>query len=251
MSTILFDVTDGVAHLRLNRPDVSNAVDLPTAFELTALVDRVAAEDDIRVLVVSGEGARFCAGGDVRSMVANAGRSAEVSYVEELAQVLDAALLKMAAVAKPVLCAVHGAVAGAGLAVMLSCDVIVAEPQTKFVMAYSAVGLTPDCGLSWLLPRAIGQQRALAFAITGATLSAAEALDHGLIAAVDADPLTRAQELARRIAGGPAEALGETRRLLRDAWARSRAETGADESATIARVSTTPYAAAAIGRFAR
>src|SRR3954452_13593856 len=94
------------------------------------------------------------------------------AYILELAGALDAATQRLAAVEKPVVGAVQGAVAGAGLAVMLSCDLVVAAPATKFVIAYPGVGLTPDCGVSWLLPRAIGQQRALHMALTNTPVTA-------------------------------------------------------------------------------
>jgi 2-(1,2-epoxy-1,2-dihydrophenyl)acetyl-CoA isomerase len=248
---LLTTVQAGVARLHLNRPDVSNSIDLAAAHALDDAVQSVAASTEVRSVLVTAEGPRFCAGGDVRSMVASSTRGSEGSgYIEELAHVLDGALLRLARLPMPVACAVQGAVAGAGLALMLSCDVIIAAPRTKFVMAYSSVGLTPDCGLSWLLPRAIGQQRALAFALTGMTLTAEQAVDWGLVTLTDAAPVERATVLAAQMSAGPAHALGQTRRLLRAAWASSRVETGDDESRTIAFAAETPYAAEALRRFA-
>jgi enoyl-CoA hydratase/carnithine racemase len=105
------------------------------------------------------------------------------SYVHELAATFEAGLRRLSELPVPVVAAVHGAVACAGLAVVLNCDVVIAARSTKFLMAYSAVGLTPDCGVSYLLPRAVGQQRALELALTGRTLSAEEAMAWGLVAA--------------------------------------------------------------------
>lgn len=97
--------------------------------------------------------------------------------MHELALLLDGVLRSLSSMTKPVVCAVHGAVAGAGLGVMLSCDLVVTDPGTKFVFAYPAIGLTPDCGVSYLLPRAIGSHRALGFALSGRPITSETALE--------------------------------------------------------------------------
>ena len=118
---------------------------------------------------------------------------------------------------------------------MLGADVIVASRSTKFVTAYAGIGLTPDIGLSWLLPRAVGQVRALELLLTGRVLDGPTALDWGLVTElVDDEPLTRAREIATAIAAGPSGALGEARRLVRSAWSVSRSEAGDEEGRTIA-----------------
>ncbi|NHC21912.1 enoyl-CoA hydratase/isomerase family protein [Nocardioides sp. IC4_145] len=242
------EVCDGVGHLVLARPSASNAVDLPTAHALRDAVGALAADDAVAAVLVTGEGPRFCAGGDVASMLAATDRAA---YLEELAAAVDEALVALHRLEKPVVAAVKGAVAGAGLAVMLSCDLVVAQASTRFVSAYAGVGLTPDCGLSWLLPRAVGQQRALELLLTPRVLTVEEARDWGMVTEVvpdgDAD---RAAELAERLARGPAYALGQARRLVRSGWDADRAAVGRDEAATIARAVTTPQAAALLDRFA-
>jgi 2-(1,2-epoxy-1,2-dihydrophenyl)acetyl-CoA isomerase len=148
-----------------------------------------------------------------------------------------------------VVAAVHGAVACAGLALMLSCDVIVSAPGTKFVFAYPGIGFTPDCGVSYLLPRAVGQQRALAFALVGEPATADEALEWGLVSEVVEGPEARASDLAAGFAAGPATALGNVRRLLRQGWEMSRAETGAEEARTITEMVRGQEAQALIARF--
>lgn len=224
-------VVDGVAHLELNRPDAANALDLATARALRVAVEQVAGDDGARAVLVTGAGKRFCAGGDVGSFVAAADPAA---YLHELALEADAAVRALADLAKPVVAAVRGAVAGAGLAVMLSCDVIVAAPGTKFAFAYPGIGLTPDCGVSYLLPRAIGQQRALFFSLTGAPVTADRALEWGLVSEVVDEPAPRAREIASAWAEGPAVALGQSRRLLRRGWDLDRREVGSEEARTIA-----------------
>lgn len=231
MTLIEYGAVDGVAHLRLNRPESANALDLEAAGQLAAAVARAREDAEVRAVLVSGAGPRFCAGGDVASFAAAQDQPA---YIHRLATEADAAFRALGALDKPVVAAVHGAVAGAGLALMLSCDVVVAAPGTKFVFAYPGIGFTPDCGLSYLLPRAIGQQRALAFALVGEPASAQQALDWGLVAEVADDAHARAEDLARALAHGPATALGQVRRLLRQGWEMDRVETGAEEARTIA-----------------
>ena len=135
--------------------------------------------------------------------------------------------------AKPVVVAVQGAVAGGGLGLMLGGDLVVAQEGTKFIFAYPAIGLTPDCGVSYLLPRAIGQQRALAFALSGRPLSAQDAQARGLVAEVVEDAGARAREIATALAKGAAGAFGDSRRLLRASWTRDRATSAADEAQTL------------------
>jgi len=246
MALVEVAVTQGVAHLELNRPHAANAFDLETARELAVAVDAAAADADVRAILVTGAGTRFCAGGDVASFVA---ASDPPAYVEQLATELDAAFRALAALEKPVVAAVQGAVAGAGLALMLSSDVIVSAPDARFVFAYPGIGFTPDCGLSYLLPRAVGQQRALSFALTGKPLTASVALEWGLVSEVADDPGARAGDLAAGFAVGPARALGQTRRLMRHAWEMSRVQTGAEEARTIAEMVKGEEAQALIARF--
>lgn len=232
MTAVTHEIVDGVGRIVLSRPEQSNSFDLPTAHDLVRAVEAVSS-DDVRAITLTAEGKRFCAGGDVKSFVAADDAPA---YLLELAGVLEGALRDLAELPKPAVVGVRGAVAGAGLAVMLSCDVIVASESTKFVMAYSGIGLTPDCGVSYLVPRAIGQQRALDFALTGRVLSAAEALDWGLVSYVVADDEVEAKvdAIARTWADTAPAALGQAKRLIRASWETTGAETGADESATIA-----------------
>lgn len=246
MSSVTLRRSQGVGHLELNRPDAANALDLVMARQLVGLVRSAGEDDDVAAVLVTGAGARFCAGGDVVAMAAHLDPT---SYVQELAETVDTALRQLSDISKPVVCAVHGAVAGAGIAVMLSCDVIIAAPGATFSMAYSKVGLTPDCGASWLLPRAIGLQRALNVSLTGRALSAEEAADWGLVSEVVAEPVAAARRMAVEMAAGPAEALGQTRRLLRSSYTRDRAAAGVDESQTIARSVTTEFAQRALLKF--
>lgn len=249
MSGVDYTVVDGIARIALARPDQANAVDLPMARALRQAVDRVAADPDARVVVISGSGSRFCAGGDVGAMAAD---PEPATYLLELAEGMDGALQALDALAKPVVAQVQGVAAGAGMALMLAADVVVSARSARYLTAYAGIGLTPDCGLSWLLPRAVGQQRALELMLTGRVLAAEEAQAWGLVTRTVLDE-TLAEEttaLAATLAHGPAFAHGQARRLVRSAWAVSRAESGADEARTISRAVVRPDAQALISRFA-
>ncbi len=241
-----YSVAQGVAHVRLNRPEVSNALDLETAGAFTSVVEQAAISDEVRAVLVTGEGRRFCSGGDVAAFARAADQP---SYIHQLAAELDAGFQRLAALEIPVVAAVHGAVAGAGLALMLSCDVIVADPATKFVFAYPAIGFTPDCGLSYLLPRSIGQHRALRFALMGEPASAEDACTWGMVTEVSADALGRGTELAIAFASGSAKALGQSRRLLRSGWEMDRAAVGAEETRTVTEMVKGAEAQRLIARF--
>jgi 2-(1,2-epoxy-1,2-dihydrophenyl)acetyl-CoA isomerase len=227
---VTYAVAGGVAHLELNRPDAANSLNRPLAAALVAAVERASIDDAVGALLVTGAGKRFCAGGDVNSFVE---AEDQAEHLHLLASEGDAATRALADLDKPVVAVVQGAVAGAGLGLMLSCDLVVAHPATKFVFAYSGIGLTPDCGVSWLLPRAIGQQRALAFALTGRPLRADQALDWGMVTEVAEDAPARGRELAASLASTAPRALGQARRLMRDGWERPRAAAGAEEALAI------------------
>jgi 2-(1,2-epoxy-1,2-dihydrophenyl)acetyl-CoA isomerase len=236
----LLSVSDGVATIRLGRPDAGNALDLPSAHGLRDAVAEIAGSArDVRVVVVRAEGRLFCAGGDVRAMAAAPDRAA---FVAELAGVLHEALTAIRALPVPVVAVVQGTAAGAGVGLLLAADIVVAAEHATFVAAYPSVGLSPDCGVSALLPATVGARRAALFLLTGTSIDAATALDWGLVTEVcDLDDLdARAGEVVAGIAALPRGAVGEAARLLRLSPERSYAAQLADEAATIARLSTTP-----------
>lgn len=232
-----YNLSDGVARIALNRPEVSNAVDLATA-ELFAEMVACAGEDDhVRAVLLMGNGRRFCAGGDLASIASIA--SASLEYVRRLATVFDHGLRGLAGMPKPVVVAVQGAAAGAGLGAVLSADLAVASRSAVFTSAYTSMGLTPDCGVSWLLPRAVGQPRALQLALTRRSLSAEEALSWGIVAEVvdDDHVVARAEELALELAAGPVTAFGQAKRLIRTSWQASTEKIALDEADTIGELS--------------
>lgn len=234
LTGVRYEAADGIARITLARPEAANAVDIPTARSVGLAVEQAAADPDVRVVLVSGDGPRFCSGGDVAAMLAAEDKPAAI---RELAETFDAALQRLDSLDKPVVASVQGAVAGAGLGLMLACDLVVAARSTKLLTAYAAVGITPDCGVSWLLPRAVGQQRALELALTGRKLTADEALAWGLVntVAADEDLAGTTEEMLARVAALPPFAAGQTRRLLRSTWDLSRADGTADEISTLSR----------------
>lgn len=233
-----YEHAQGVGIITLARPRAANTIDLATAQAFGKAVSAATA-DDVRAVLLLGAGSRFCAGGDVSSF-----RQADdpSAHLQELATLMEAELRRLSELPKPVVAGVQGAVAGAGLALALNADLVVAGRSTRFLAAYAAVGLTPDCGVSYLLPRAVGMQRALDLALTGRVLTADEALDWGLVTEVVDDEVVqdRAAELAVSLARGPAWALGQTRRLIRAAVEDSRQASADDEAATIAAALATP-----------
>lgn len=231
MAAVALTVADGVGHIELNRPEAANGIDMSLATGLREAVEAARDDDAVRVVLLTGAGKRFCGGGDIAGFV----DEEDPAYLQRLAEEAGAAVMGLEDLAKPVVTAVHGAVAGGGLGLMLGGDMIIAQEGTKFVFAYPSIGLTPDCGVSYLLPRAIGQQRALAFALSGRPMSAQDALTQGLVAEVVEDAVGRATEVAQTLAKGAAGAFGDSRRLLRSSWTRDRATSAADEAATLSR----------------
>ncbi|KAA1417157.1 enoyl-CoA hydratase/isomerase family protein [Nocardioides humilatus] len=232
MTGVRYHAADGIGRITLARPEASNAVDLPTASSLGEAVRAAVADPDVRVILIDAEGPRFCAGGDVAAMAAADDKPAAV---RELATTFDAALRELDAAEKPVVAVVRGAVAGAGLGIILACDLVVAAQSTKLLTAYTSVGITPDCGVSWLLPRAVGQQRALELVLTGRPLSADDAQAWGLVTTVveDAALETAAEEVASRLAALSPFAAGQARRLIRSSWSATKAQSSEDEIRTV------------------
>jgi 2-(1,2-epoxy-1,2-dihydrophenyl)acetyl-CoA isomerase len=206
-----------IAYITLNRPDAGNSIDAPLAAALRAALEALHGDRSVRALVVEGAGKMFCAGGDLASFARE--ERAAARYVELLIEDLHAALQLLAGFHAPVIAAVHGAAAGAGLGLALAADLVVAGEGGRFVMAYTRSGLTPDGGTSWLLPRLVGLRRALELTLLNRTLTAAEALEFGLVTEVvpDETVAARVRELATELAAGPTTAYATARRLLREA----------------------------------
>jgi 2-(1,2-epoxy-1,2-dihydrophenyl)acetyl-CoA isomerase len=214
-TTLLFDVQDGVAHVTLNRPDAANSLNGVMTQELDQVMLACEVDPAIRAVLISGKGRMFCAGGDLKTFHA---QGADLPrYIKQLIVHLHAALTRMAYMDAPVIAAVHGAAAGAGMSLANACDLVIAAESARFSMAYTAAGLTPDGSSTYFLPRAVGLKRALELTLTNRTLSAQEALDWGIVTQVVPDDqlMDRARALAAQLASGPTRAFGGAKRLLR------------------------------------
>jgi 2-(1,2-epoxy-1,2-dihydrophenyl)acetyl-CoA isomerase len=213
---LLVDVTDGVARLTLNRPDAGNAVDLPLARALVAASIRCQTDASIRCVVLTGSGRLFCAGGDVAAMQA-AGDGAG-ALLSELAGTFHMALARFARMPKPFVTLVNGPAAGGGFGLALSGDIVLAGGSAHFTPAYGLIGLVPDGGLSWLLPRLIGMKRAQEIILTNRRVKAQEAEAIGMVTRVVDDEALAAEgdAVARKLADGATRALGVTRAMLLD-----------------------------------
>jgi len=212
--TIAFDVADRVATLTLNRPDRLNSVNRQMHAELAAALDRVEAED-VRALLVTGAGRGFCAGQDLSDRAPrDAGAPPDLGAT--LDRLYNPLIRRLRALALPTVAAVNGVAAGAGANIALACDLVVAARSASFIQAFARIGLVPDCGGTWMLPRLVGRARALGLALTGDKLSAEDAAAWGLIwrCIDDAQLMETAGDLARSLAAQPTRALALTRRAI-------------------------------------
>jgi 2-(1,2-epoxy-1,2-dihydrophenyl)acetyl-CoA isomerase len=207
-----------VAHIRFNRPEVLNAIDTATANGFLEACQAVSEDRETRVVVLSGEGRAFIAGGDLVAL-----RQSPVEVAQALIDPMHRGIALLAALDAPVLASLHGVVAGGGLGVALAADLAIAAQGTRFNLAYVNIGTSSDCSTSWALPRLVGMRKAMEIALLGETFDATEALHIGLVNRVV--PAANLQEetakLARRLADGPPLALGKLKHLIRHSLDRS------------------------------
>lgn len=240
----------GLAVITLNRPDAGNALDQDTADGLEAAARAATTDPSTRAVVLQGSGKVFCAGGDVVGMSNAAERDL---FLAELAGAAHRALTVLHDSPVPIVAAVHGAAAGAGLGLVLAADLVVATEMSSYVTAYSSVGLSPDCGVSIWLPRVIGFRRAMRMLLNNEKIDAATALDWGLVdSVVDQDSLNGAVDcVVDEILAGPYPALGASRQLVRASYEHTFGEHLDAEAESIARAGSSEDAARSLARFAR
>ncbi|HEX4388367.1 MAG TPA: enoyl-CoA hydratase/isomerase family protein [Steroidobacteraceae bacterium] len=212
--TVELETRGAVALVTLNRPDSANTLNLQMAMDLLAAALACARNAAVRAVVLTGAGRNFCFGGDLRAMASR--ETSGDDYIRELTTYLHAAIAHFVRMDSPVLAAVNGTAAGAGVGLVAMADLALCARSSKFNLAYTKAGLTPDAGTSFLLPRNIGAKRTMELLLLNRTLQAEEALAWGLVNEVVADEqlLPRSLEIAERLAEGARGAYGATKRLV-------------------------------------
>lgn len=222
-SSVLYMEHGAVAQVTLNRPDALNSFTRQMHRDLWAALDRAEANPAVRALVITGAGRGFCAGADLSEFDFEPGpdlvQRADPGPVID--QAFNPTARRIQSLRMPVIAAVNGVAAGAGASLAMTCDIAIAAPGASFIQAFSKIGLIPDAGGSWFLVERLGLARAMALAMTGDKLPAAQAKEWGMIWDVQDDPLAAALALAGRLAAMPTKALVATRALLRDASTRT------------------------------
>lgn len=212
--TLLFEKNHGIARITLNRPEAANGMDMALGRELLSAALSCDQDPDIRVVIVTGTGNFFSAGGDLKAF-ADYG-TAMSERIHELTVYLHAAVSRFARMRVPVIMAINGMAAGAGFSLAMAGDFVLASERARFTMAYTAVGLSPDGGASYFLPRLVGLRRAQELMISNRRLTAEEAQDWGLITKVCAHDglMAEVQDLALQLANGATQAFGTVKSLL-------------------------------------
>lgn len=212
--TVELETRGAVALVTLNRPDNANTLNLQMAMDLLAAALACARNAAVRAVVLTGAGRNFCFGGDLAAISAR--ETGMDDYIRELTTYLHSAIAHFSRMDAPVIAAVNGTAAGAGVGLVAMADLAVCTTKSKFNLAYTNAGLTPDGGTSFLLPRIVGAKRAMELLLMNRTLRAEEALAWGLVNEVVAEEqlLERALAIADQLAEGARSALGATKRLI-------------------------------------
>jgi 2-(1,2-epoxy-1,2-dihydrophenyl)acetyl-CoA isomerase len=211
---LIVSKANGICELKLNRPEVFNSFNKAMAMALQDALDACAADDDVRVIVLRGEGKAFCAGQDLAEATDPNGPELKTIVSKHYNPII----LKIRNIEKPVIGAVNGVAAGAGANIALACDITIATESASFIQAFSKIGLIPDSGGTFFLPRIVGVQKALALMMTADKVSAKEAETMQLIykAVADIDFDAEVQKLASKLASMPTRGLGLTKKAVNE-----------------------------------
>jgi 2-(1,2-epoxy-1,2-dihydrophenyl)acetyl-CoA isomerase len=219
--TVLLEIDGPIGRITLNRPEAANALTLPMCREFMQAAIRCDEAPGVRAILLTGAGDFFCGGGDLKSFAdMGAGIGAAL---KEMTAYLHAGISRLARTAAPVVTAVNGVAAGAGMSLAAAGDLVIASEKAKFAMAYTAAGLSPDGSSSYFLPRLIGMRRTQELMLTNRRLSAQEALEWGLVnrLAPVGEVRKQAEELAQQLADGPTLAFGVVKKLLATSFSES------------------------------
>lgn len=212
--TILYEVNNGIAYITLNRPDKYNSFNREMSLALQQRLDEAEADDNVRCIYLTGAGKGFCAGQDLSEAIDPKGPELEKIVREHY----NPMITRLRNIEKPIIGAVNGVAAGAGANIALACDIVVANESATFIQAFSKIGLIPDSAGTFYLPRLVGMQRAAALMMLGDKVSAAEAVDMGMIYKYFADDVFEAEskKMAEKLAVMPTKGIGLTKKLLNE-----------------------------------
>ena len=219
---ILTEHRNGVMQIMLNRPEVYNSFNRTMALQMQASLNDAAANESVRAVVITGSGKAFCAGQDLAEAIDPEGPGLERILAEHYNPIIQ----QIVALPKPVVALVNGVAAGAGANIALACDVVIAHEQASFIQAFSKIGLIPDSGGTYFLPRLIGAQKALALMVTGDKVSAKEAEALNMIyKAVEAETYeTFTADFVSKLALMPTRALALTKKAVQESWNNTLSE---------------------------
>ena len=242
---VLLDVSDGVGTLTFNRPSALNTMDVAAMQAFRAAVDGIAADASIEVVIIAGAGDHFMAGGDIREFNGIVTAHPPLDRLRQFQSMIETwinpAIVQLQNLHQPVIAKVRGACAGIGLSFMAGCDLVVAAGDAQFSTAYASIGLSPDGGASWFLPRIVGTRRALELLLLAERFDAATAQSLGLVSRVvpPAELDVAVADLVARLKAGPRHAYGEIKRLVHASGANSLDMQLAQEAAAFGRCSAT------------
>jgi 2-(1,2-epoxy-1,2-dihydrophenyl)acetyl-CoA isomerase len=250
LRTVLLDFTDGVATLRLNRPEKGNAIDTAMSADLAEAATQIAERPDVRAVLITGNGPNFTVGGDL-GLFAGTAREQLPNKLRRMIDSYHLAIERLTNIDAPVVAAVRGGAGGGGLGLLYAADIVVAADDARFALGYGALGLTADGGNTWFLPRMVGMRRAQQIFLLNRRLTAQEALEFGLVSrlapsdAVESEAAT----LAATLAAGPTRAYGAVRRMLRQSFEIGLSEQLDAEKESIVAASRTDDAQEGIAAF--
>lgn len=216
MSTVLFNKENGVGYITLNRPDKYNSYNRDMALALQGFLDACEKDPEIRCIYITGAGKGFCSGQDLSEAI----NPSPEEFERMVREHYNATILRLRNIEKPVIAAVNGVAAGAGANIALACDIVLANESATFIQAFSKIGLIPDSGGTYFLPRLVGMQRAAALMMTAEKVSAADAVSMGMIYKYFPDDVfeSESKKMAVMLAQMPTKGIGLTKRLLNQSF---------------------------------
>lgn len=219
MSTVLLHKENGVGYITLNRPDKYNSYNRDMALTLQQYLDDCEGDDEVRCLYITGAGKGFCSGQDL----SEATNPSPEDFERMVREHYNATILRLRKIEKPIIAAVNGVAAGAGANIALACDIVLANESASFIQAFSKIGIIPDSGGTWFLPRLVGMQLASALTMTGDKVTAKEAVAMGMIYRCYADDMfeSESKKMAMTLAQMPTKGIGLTKRLLNQSFSNS------------------------------